>query len=830
MVPPLRIVNRRRGGWLRWPLRLLLWAGVTAGLSAGPAAVGLYVYFSQDLPDIPSVASWQPAMASHAYAQDGRLLARYATERREVVPLARMPSTLIQAFLAAEDKRFFEHGGVDYRATARAMLANLVASSTVQGASTLTQQLCKPLVGRQKSYVRKAREAILARRTEARLDKLDILYLYLNQIYLGAGAYGAQAAARTYFGVDVADLSLAQASMLAGLPPQPGRVNPFLDLPASRARQAYVLGRMVEEGFISQAEADSARQADLRLQPASDDVFGDGAPDYAEHGRRAVQARYGEDAVYRGGLSIHLAVDADLQRAAGDALQTGLETVGRRQGYVGPRAQLDTPAERAAFLAAATETYGGPAALVGDGPWLALVTGVTAKGATAQVGGLRVEIPLEGGLAWAKPYTLKARSNRGALKDPRAALAEGDVVWVDALPPAPPPKRRRKAKAPPAPSGPQARLAQPPPLEGALVAIDPRSGRVEAMVGGYDHDRSEYNRAFQGCRQPGSVFKPVVYSLALTKGYTLATPLADTPITVYDQGASFLWKPKNFGGKYRGEVLLHEALARSMNLPAIRTLQYVGADQAVRWAERLGISTPMAAQPSLVLGSSCVYPWDMVQVFGTFAARGRAARPHFVTRVLDRAGRVLEDRTRPDDAWAPVELRLDGLLRAAWEPRPQVVPEDTSYLMQTALKAVVDRGTATAAQALGRPAAGKTGTTDAYDAWFVGFTDQLVAGVWVGSDRNKRRLGRGETGGKVALPIWLAFMQAAHVGAPVVDFTDSPPESIEVVAIDPATGLLAAEGGKALRLPFSRGTPPTRAARPVCTCDAGDVAMVEGSF
>ncbi|MCA9547600.1 MAG: penicillin-binding protein, partial [Myxococcales bacterium] len=353
---------------------------------------------------------------------------------------------------------------------------------------------------------------------------------------------------------------------------------------------------------------------------------------------------------------------------------------------------------------------------------------------------------------------------------------------------------------------------------------------VTAMVGGFDFDQSEYNRAFQGCRQPGSVFKPVVYSLALDRDYTLATPIDDTPITVYDRKEQYIWKPKNFGGNYKGTVLLRDALIRSMNIPAIRVIRHVGPEAAAEWAGRLGITTPMYPDQSLVLGSSCVYPWDMVQAFATFAGRGRAPRAHFVSRVFDRDGRILEDRTRPDDPWAPTALRLDGLLRAAYEPRPRVVDEDTAYLMQTALKAVVDQGTATDAKALERPAAGKTGTTDAFDAWFVGFTDQLVTGVWVGSDRNRRRLGRGETGGKVALPIWVDFMAGAHAGLPVVDFTAAPPPGIHFVPIDPETGLLAAEGGKALSLPFKRGTEPTRAATPIGTFDAGEVDMVEGNF
>ena len=808
----VRVVNQRRGGLLRWIPRGLAVLLVALGVAGALGAVGAYVHFSQDLPPVPDPLSWRPPTVSRFYAHDARTIGEFTVERRELVPLAQMPDHLVEAFLAAEDKRFFEHDGVDVRATVRALLANYLAGKTVQGASTLTQQLCKTLVGRQKSYARKAREAILARRTEAVLGKLDILYLYLNQIYLGAGAYGVQAAARVYFGKDVADLSLGESAMLAGLPPQPGRLNPVRDFSGSRSRQAYVLDRMEAEGFITKAEADAALRDVPQVRTARPDLFGDGVPGYAEHVRRVVQSRYGYDALNREGLEVHLAVDADLQRLSEQALGQGIESLARRQGFVGPVGHLE-PAQLEAWRVASAARYDGPPALAGDRVWLGAITAVTRGGAEAAVGRLTVQIPLKGGMRWAGPWSRKGKANGRRLKDARKALAVGDVVWL-------------RAGATPQ----TARLAQPPKLEGALVSMHARSGRVAAMVGGYDFDRSEYNRAFQGCRQPGSVFKPLVYSLALDRDLTLASTLADTPITLYDAGASFIWKPKNFGGKYRGEVLLHEALARSMNLPAIRVLDHVGLSEAAAWAGQLGLTTPMAAERALVLGSSCVYPWDMVQVYAAFAERGRAPRAHFISRVYDRSGRILEDRTHPSDAWAPAVARIDGLLRIAWEPREAVLPETTAYLMQTALKSVVDRGTAVKAKRLGHPAGGKTGTTDAFDAWFVGFTEHLVTGVWIGSDRNTRRLGRGETGGRVALPVWLAVMQSAHEGRPKVDFTVDPPEGIEFVAVDPRSGLLAAKGGRALRLPFKQGTQPVRRAKRAGTFDATDVDMVEGRF
>ncbi|MCA9541302.1 MAG: PBP1A family penicillin-binding protein [Myxococcales bacterium] len=746
-------------------------------------------------------------------------MGEFTVERRVVVPLARIPHHLIQAFLAAEDKRFFAHDGVDYVATGRAFLANALAGRTVQGASTLTQQLCKTLVGREKSYVRKAREAILARRTEAVLSKLEILRLYLNQIYLGHGAYGVQAAARNYFGKDVFQLDLAEAAMLAGLPPQPGKLNPVLDPKGARRRQRYVLDRMVEEGFITRAEADTAFAEPLDVKSEQPSVFDEGAPYYAEHVRKEIQARYGYDALNGDGLRVYLAVDADRQRAAQGALQDGLHAMGDRQGYAGPIAHLE-PDETDDFVARASALYHGPEALA-EGAWyFALVDAVEKSGAQVRIGALQATLPLKRGASWAMPFDIEAEANTGHLTDVRDALKPGDVVLVRHLAP--------KGEA--ADATPAVRLGQIPPVQGALMALEAGTGHVSAMVGGFDFDQSEYNRAFQGCRQPGSVFKPIVYSLALDRDYTLATPIDDTPITVYDRKEQYIWKPRNFGGQYKGAVLLRDALIHSMNIPAIRVIRHVGPDAAAEWAAYLGITTPMYPDQSLVLGSSCVYPWDMVQVYATFAARGRRPRPVFIRRVEDRDGRVLEDRTHFADPWAPVSARLDGMLRAAFEPPPRALSEQTAYLMQTALAQVVESGTAVKARKLGKPAGGKTGTTDAYDAWFLGFTEGLTTGVWVGSDHNKRKLGKGETGGKVALPIWLRFMQAALEDVPQDAFTDALPEGIEYHRIDVESGLLAPSGNRALNLPFRQGTEPTEFAREAGSFDNRDLDLVEGRF
>ena len=819
----LRLTNPRRGGWLRVVAGTVFLLVVAAGLGGVGVAVAAYVHFSEDLPEPPSVSGYRPPTISRFYADDGRLLGEFTVERREVVSLEQLPAHLVQAFLAAEDKRFFEHRGVDVRATVRAVVANYFAGSTVQGASTLTQQLCKTLVGNERSYRRKAREAILARRTEAVLDKLDILYLYLNQIYLGNGAYGVQAAARSYFHVDVWDLDLAQAAMLAGLPPQPGRVTPILDPTAAKARQRYVLDRMVEEGFVGAAEADAAWNEPLTVHREQPDIFHEAAPYFTEHVRKYVQGAYGYDALNTEGLRVYTAVDVDLQREGQDALRAGLEALGERQGYVGPLKRLDEDG-LAGFLARADGHYGGPTAIEAGRTYLGAVTAVEKDGATARVGRLEVRIPLREGMAWATPYAVGDERNERRQRDARKALARGDVVMVRLLGEAPAPIAGEAAPPP------VVALSQEPPVQGALVAMDPLTGYVKAMVGGYDFDQSEYNRAFQGCRQPGSIFKPVVYSLALDRDYTLATPLDDTPIVVYDQGAEFLWKPRNFGGAYKGVVLLFDALTHSMNIPAVRVIRHVGPKAAAEWATRLGITTPMDPHESLVLGSSCVPPWDMLQVYGLFALRGQRPRPVLIKRIEDREVRVLEDRTHFLAPWASTPARLDAMLRALFEPREQALDPGTAFLVQTALRGVVEGGTAVKAKKLGKPAGGKTGTTDAYDAWFAGFTESMVTVVWVGSDLNRRRLGKGETGGKAALPVWLRFMQAALADRPQADFADEPPAGIEYFAVDRATGLLAPSGNPSLNLPFKRGTEPTEMAPRIGSFDHRDLDAVEGRF
>jgi penicillin-binding protein 1A len=818
----VRIINRRKGGILRWIPRVLF-LGVVAGAFAGLVGGGLaYIHYSRDLPELLTIEDYKPPTVSSFYAHDGRLLGEFTTERRIVVPLDKMPRHLIEAFLASEDQRFFEHDGVDLRGIARAALTNFKAGRVVEGASTITQQLCKTLVGNEKSLTRKIKEAILARRTETQLTKLEILYLYMNQIYLGHGAYGVQAAAQNYFRKDVWQLDLAESAMIAGLPPAPSRLSPARNYEAAREKQRRVLDRMVEEGFVATADADDAWNRELTVYEALRDPFSERAPYFTEHVRRHVQRRYGYDALNSEGLRVYMTVDADFQRFAQDALREGLLSVAERQGYTGPLHHIDAndQARLDEFIERATDFYGGPGELDDGRYYLGLVSEVGKDSVDVQIGDVRGRIPHRGGMEWAVPYDIESSKNGRILADPREALSVGDVVLV---------RKNRGAKFEKW-DLPALQLSQEPRVQGALVSLDPRTGYVVSMVGGYDYDQSEYNRAFQGCRQPGSVFKPLVYSRALDMEYTLATPISDVPIAVYDSVNEFIWKPKNYEGEYEGEVILRNALIRSMNIPSVNVIRYVGADNAVAWAKALGITTPLAADQSLVLGSSCVYPWDIVQVYAVFALRGRRPRNAFIKRVEDRDGRILEDRTHFSDPWAPSGPKLDGMLRILDEPREHAMPETTAYLTQTALRQVVESGTAVRAKNLQKPAGGKTGTTDAFDAWFLGFTESLITGVWVGSDLNKRRLGNWETGGKVALPIWLDYMKAALLDVPQRDFTKDPPPGIVFANVDYKTGLLAARGRRSLSLPFKRGTVPKETARSAGSYDNRDLDALEGRF
>ncbi len=745
------MARRGRGSWLR---RLVLWTALVGVLATGIVAFVLYREITRDLPPVDQLLNYQPPVASRVYSDDGTLIGEFYVERRYLVPLARIPQHVRLAFLAAEDADFYRHRGIDPISILRAFGTNLIHHHVVQGGSTITQQVVKALLlTPERSYERKLKELILALRLETKLSKDEILYLYLNQIYFGGGAYGVAAAAREYFDVDVEDLSIAQAALLAGLPKAPSRYDPQRRPEAARARQRYVLGRMREQGFISADQYEAAVAAELvfsRPRPATYIA----APWYVEHVRRLLEERYGATAPYQMGLQVYTACDLDMQRAAEHALQEGLRDLDKRQGFRGPMRHLDGR-KIDAFLA--REASNKPA---DDGRARAVVLDVRPQGLTVRT-------------AWDRGFVAADALTIGATRVLPSRFRSGDVISVTVTR---------------LPNGaPHFELDQEPQVEGELVAIDPYTGQVKAMVGGYDFHRSQFNRVVQAARQPGSAFKPLIYAAAMEHGFTPASIVLDEPIAL-PNGNQPDWVPRNYQNKYFGPVPLREALARSLNTVTVRLVDRMGLDTVLRYLPRFGLRGPFPRNLSIALGSMEVTPLELVRAYGVFTTLGKRFDPLFVSRVTDADGDPLEfGHTHPH-----------------FEP---VMSPATAYVITNMMETVVQKGTGRKAAELGRPVAGKTGTTnDTHDAWFIGFTPDLLAGVWVGFDA-ERSLGAHETGGHAAAPIWTEFMKKALAGRPVVDFP--VPEGVTFAQIDRATGLRAVSATDAELEVFVKGTEPT---------------------
>jgi penicillin-binding protein 1A len=775
----------------RFPLwvaaRALLIVALWLPLPAALALAYMYGAFQASLPPTPQILTPPPGSATQVFALDGRPIGGL---HRGVAPWARyddLPPRLVEAFLAAEDDEFFLHHGVDLRAILRAAVVNLRSGTIRQGGSTVTQQLAKMFVGRARTYERKLIELMVARRIEAAYSKQDILEAYLNRVYLGAGADGVVAAARIYFDHSLDGLTLAEAATLAGIASAPSTFEPYEHPERAQRRRDWVLTRMAELGFITPARAESARAEPLRLRERGE------APDplmpyVVESIRLQLLERFGRDAWQHGALAVYTAVSPVHQRLGEQALRRGLQAIDRRQGYRGPL-RAGTALDRATFDRLVAQTV--PA----DEPLRpALVEVVESDHVTIWVdsGAARID---EAGWAWAYPYD-DAETDNEQVRETALGLAEpGDLVLVEAIDGGDG-------------GGAAYRLAQLPRLEGALVSFDLDTGYLRALVGGYDFDRSQFNRATYACRQPGSTFKPVIYSLALDSGLTLVTPLVDAPIRLH-QGGYDVWRPRNADGRFRGALTLREALIWSRNLPTVRVFRRMGARRVVERARELGITTQMEPTDALSLGASCVFPIDLVAAYGVFANDGYRLRPRQVVSVVDGRGTLFQDDGVFFDAMASASAvlhRAMGALRRA--PRPVIDPQ-TAYLMRFLLTDVVRLGTAHAASQLGVPAAGKTGTTNAYDAWFAGFTEDLAAVVWVGSDRNTRPLGRGETGADVALPIWLDYMRGALDGLPQSALTEPLPPGLALYRVDRSWGLLAHDEAPGTWLPFREGTEPT---------------------
>lgn len=758
-------------------------------LGGAGGVVGIYLWAVRDLPGFTKIADYRPALTTTVLARDGSVLGHFYHENRFLLSLGDMPKMLPLAFLAAEDAGFYQHKGVDPVAIFRAFVINLRTGREGQGGSTITQQLIKRLLlTPERTYERKIKEAILAYRLEKYLTKDEILTIYLNHTFLGPNAYGVEAAARTFFAKNAKDLNLAECALLAGLPQAPSAYNPYKHPDVAKKRQIYVLGRLHEVGWINDAEYRNALETPLVYKSMLPDIGTEGEW-YLEEVRRQLIALfseenakklgfelplYGEDAVYELGLTVQTALDPRLQREATHALREGLEVFSRRLGWQGPLNKLN-PDQIDAFL---EQEKFSPAKL-SDGGW--------AKAVVSAVSDKRVLVRLGGGwtgqidgvnIRWAKRLNVPPDS---PIK--KAKLELGDVIWVITNP---------DTKTPFDPA--QAQIEKPIPLlmrqkpevQGALVSIEPQTGDVVAMVGGYDFQSSQFNRATQAYRQPGSSFKPIVYSAALDNGFTAASVVLDAPVVEFLEGGG-VWRPGNYEGGFKGPMLLRTALALSRNLVTIRVAQQIGVAKVVERAKDLELEPNFPQYLSISLGAVAVTPLNLTQAYTAFANKGQVSKARFILSVKDFWGTSIYERHAD--------------LRDAISPQ-------NAFVMTCMLKDVVNSGTATKAKVLGRPVAGKTGTSnDEKDAWFIGFTQYLVTGVYVGYDQ-VRSMGREGSGSSAALPIFVNYAKQAFTGYPPDDF--EAPDGITFARVDAASGYLAdSSSGRVLNLPFYTGTQPT---------------------
>ena len=741
-------------------------------LLAAAGGAGLYFWALQDLPRIKTITDYNPPLTTTVTARDGRVLGYLARENRFLVPLKKMSPHVVKAFLASEDSGFYEHEGIDLLGIFRAAVKNFQAGTIVQGGSTITQQVIKALLlTPERSYKRKLKEAILAYRLEKYLSKDEILTIYLNHIYLGHGAYGVEAAARTYFAKHASDLTAGEAAMLAGLPKAPSRYDPFSHPEKARNRQEYVLNQLLDMGWISEETFAAAMEQPLQVESMEDPSW-DKGPSYMEEVRRWLVDRYGEETTYTGGLQVTAAVDLDHQQAAERAVKFGLEASTKRRGWRGPVKHLQ-PDQWSVFGQNGTETR-----QAYEGSWLqVLVREVTKEGARVSFGNSTGWLDVAS-MAWCRELNpSKAPEEVRDVKDARKVLQAGDVVWASF---------QEEAETD---NGQQVlALEQAPVVQGGLVSLDPRTGDVLALVGGYDFSGSQFNRATQARRQTGSAFKPIVYSAALDSGFSTASVLLDAPIVYTDSATNSTWKPENYEQVSFGPTLLRTALVKSRNLVTIRVARQIGIDTVIERARALGLKAEFPRDLSVSLGSASVTLINLCQAFSGFARGGTIIEPRLVLSVKDSWGNEMFSS----------ETSSSRSLSA-----------QTAYIVTYLMQQVVQQGTGWRVKALNRPVAGKTGTTDEQkDAWFMGFAPYLLSGVYVGFDE-PRPMGKYETGSRAAAPIWLKYREKVESGYPVQDF--ERPEGIVMAKVDARNGLLAGPGSeKTYLLPFKAGTQPDK--------------------
>lgn len=756
--------------------------GLASVLALGVAGV-VAVYLngvSKDLPDYAVLSSYAPPVTTRIHAGNGALMAEYARERRLFLPIQAIPDRVKAAFLSAEDKNFYNHPGIDIYGLGRAILVNvqnLGSGRRPVGASTITQQVAKNfLLSADQTIDRKVKEAILSFRIEQTYSKDKILELYLNEIFFGLNSYGIAGAALTYFDKSVTELTIAETAYLAALPKGPSNYHPFRHTEAAIERRNWVIDRMVENGFVVKADGEEAKKQPLGVtgRRTGSSLF---ASDYfAEEVRRQIIEKYGDKSLYEGGLSVRTSLDPQMQIVARKALQDGLLTYDQRRGFRGPVAKISASGDWGAELAKVNALSDVP-------EWkIAVVLAVSASRVdiglqpAKEVGGKVVADRLTGrimaeDMEWA--YR-SATGDRKTAKSPEGVLAPGDVVFVEPL----------------ADAEGSYRLRQPPKVQGGLVAMDPHTGRVLAMVGGFSYAQSEFNRATQAMRQPGSSFKPFVYAAALDNGYTPASVIMDAPVEFVSGGQ--VWRPQNYGGGSAGPSTLRLGIEKSRNLMTVRLANDMGMNLVAEYAERFGIYDKMMPLLSMSLGSGETTVLRMVSAYAVLANGGKQIKPTLIDRIQDRYGKTI---------FRHEERVCEGCNANGWEGqeeptvvdnREQVLDPMTAYQITSMMEGVISRGTAAGKIKLDRPVAGKTGTTnDEKDAWFVGYTPDLVAGLYIGFD-NPAPLGRGSTGGSMSAPIFNEFMQAAVAGTPPGKFR--LPEGMQLIPVNRKTGMQAYDG------------------------------------
>ena len=791
----VEIINQSDGGFLHWLLKFYVFGALCLLCALFVAGLGTYAYFSSRLPHLPDLDRYEHEAAESTvlHAWDGTMLADWAKQRREIVSSKDVPPRLIQAFVAIEDRRFFEHGGLDYRGIGRALLANLRAGEVSQGGSTITQQVAKSFFDKNlffaRNFLRKIPEAILARRLEARYSKQEILTLYVNQIFLGQTAYGVAAAARRYFDKSVHELDLGEMATIAGIARAPSRFAPIPNMERAMRRRDQVLTAMVASGFIREEEAKAFRGKPIVLRPPPD-FFRERSPYFAEHVRRTISKKYGDKMLWEGGLTIETTLLPWIDRSAQENVDFSLRKLDKRQGWRGPVTRLTGYAAEQFRRKSATR-YGSEPLREGR-LYLGLVESDDRSGARVRVGTEVYFLPSDN-MKWAFPFSYKDSTNGKTLDSTAGVLRPGDVVWVSNAHQS---TRRRfsdwtydsknevnwyppyKDKSPPS-GQPQLKLEQSPRVQGTVFSYDHESGYVLAMVGGGDFDRSEFNRVAQACRQPGSTYKPIYYSLALEKGYGYDSLLNDIPRAEVDPITGEVWIPTNLNNTVEYQVTLEYSLVWSKNVPSVQLFKLVGGREVEAWARRLGMTTTIIPDQALALGASCTRIDELTRAFSAFAKNGVLSDPVYVRRVYDRSGQVLEDNSAPSDPMGPPSIRLDRLVALAGKRPKPVIPPRTAYLTSQLLRRVVARGHNPSLRTTGIPAAGKTGTASAtMDVWFTGYTSRWMTTTWIGDENRERPLGYKDAAFMLTVPMFARYMWEVTAQQPLQEIPWEKPKGV----------------------------------------------------